>query len=128
MHNPFTKKLSMYATTTKKFITRHSKYAWALTLVAVLIVSGIYLKKEFTGAVGHTFVQNNWSGGFTANTANNTSNQTNWSEFATSTDISGGTTISLETQFFVDDFVCYRRRDHTIRLWKRLNESRTFIW
>ncbi len=89
--------LHKHIATCHHFIVRHHKYAWLLTGIAMLVVGGVYFKKEFISATtANTFTQSSWTGGVSADPATHASNQTGWNNYsATTTSITAGATVSL---------------------------------
>ncbi len=84
--------LHKHIATCRHFIAHHHKYAWVLMVFAILVVGGIFFKKEFIAAESHTpsFTQTSFAGGISTTTANHTINQTDWSKYAS---ISGLSTM-----------------------------------
>ncbi len=89
--------LHKHIATCRHFIVHHHKYAWVLMGFAILVVGGVYFKKEFISATtANTFTQSSWTGGVSTSTANHADNQTLWNNYsATSTGISVGNTVAL---------------------------------
>ncbi|MEK7460307.1 MAG: glycine-rich domain-containing protein [Patescibacteria group bacterium] len=93
-----------------KFIEKHKHHHHVIlgTLALIIAGAGVYTyRHEFIQAATYTFSQSSWAGGITANTANHTSNQTNWTQYsATSTSIvagAGGVSLALGSRTIVDD-------------------------
>ncbi len=103
----FIKMLHRHISTCRHFIIRHHKYAWVFTAFAIVIVGGVYFKKEFISATtANTFTQSSWTGGLTGGTATHTTSQSNWAEYsATSSGMNVGATMSLSLNsfYFTDD-------------------------
>lgn len=61
----------------------------------VLALVGAVAMMFRAGAATYTFVQGSWAGGVTANTANHGSNRTGWTQFASSSNIVSGSSLTL---------------------------------
>ncbi len=78
--------------TCRHFIVRHHKYAWAFTAFALLIVGGVYFKKEFvTATISNTFTQSSFIGGATTTPAY----QTGWNKYESVDGVSAGYISSI---------------------------------
>jgi alpha-tubulin suppressor-like RCC1 family protein len=90
----------MSVTHARALITKHHKYAWVFTLSALLIVGGIYFKKDLAQAATYTFTQTSWMGGVSATTAVDPTDRTGWTKYSTSTSITAGSNVALVLNSF----------------------------
>lgn len=97
----------MSITQARTLIVKHHKYAWILTLSAVLVISGVYFRDTVTHAATYYFQQSSWSGGTSVSTATHSSNQdSGWNTYdsASSTLVIGDNiTLVPTTPTFTDD-------------------------
>ncbi|HAS84665.1 MAG TPA: hypothetical protein DCS23_01125 [Candidatus Yonathbacteria bacterium] len=101
---------SKFANSTTSWVAKHKRHNHLAlaTLALVLAGTGAYIyRQEIAQAATYTFTQSSWAGGVTANDANHTSNQSNWTQYsATSTNItavSDGVSLSAIMGTKVDD-------------------------
>ncbi len=92
----------------RAFVEKHKKHHHLVIALLVVLVaggSGVSLYKKFAHAATFSFTQSSWAGGVTANTATHASNQTGWTEYASSTSVTAGTTVvlPLAPYLFTDD-------------------------
>lgn len=95
----------MSVTQARELIVRHHKYAWVLMGIALLVVSGVYFKKEFIQAATYTFTQASWAGGTSATTAVHATDQTGWTKYSSASNVTVSTTVILPSTngSFTDD-------------------------
>ena len=88
--------ITMYLHQARELIVRHHKYSWALTLVALVFVFGIYFRQDAIDAATFTLTQDTWSGGVAVATSTHPGDQTGWTTYESKTaDIVATTTVSL---------------------------------
>lgn len=106
-------------------MNRHKKlFHEFLSLVLILAVIGgsFFYSSKTMEAATNIFTQNTWSGGATSNNAVHPTNQSGWTQYSTSTDISAGANISLSSTSTSITDSSFSFSTGLVSLW-RMNEA-----
>ncbi len=87
----------------KKLSARHAAFA---VFAALFVITSLFSYNTFVYAATYNFTQSSWAGGADAvSVATHPTNESNWTKFATSTNVVAGSTVQLAptSYIFTDD-------------------------